>query len=51
MRNLIILLIIFFNLATSAMADCEHDGKTYPTGTILGPLVCRPNGTWQSKND
>lgn len=51
MRSLVLLLIILVSLTTFAMADCEHDGKNYPTGTILGPLICTPDGTWQLKND
>jgi len=29
--------------------DCVLDGKFYPPGTIKGPYVCAPNGTWQPK--
>lgn len=49
MKYLLMLISILFILTTSAMADCEYNGKTYPTGTIIGPLICMPDGTWQSK--
>ena len=29
----------------AALADCVHEGQTYPEGTRLGPYVCQ-NGQW-----
>jgi len=40
----LVLMILFVKLA---LADCIYDGKAYPTGTRIGPLVCMPDGTWQ----
>ncbi len=28
-----------------ALAECKHNGKTYPEGTRIGRLTCR-NGRW-----
>jgi|SoiMethySBSTD1v2_1073268.scaffolds.fasta_scaffold5441387_1 hypothetical protein len=30
----------------SARADCIFNGRSYPTGTTIGGVVCQPNGTW-----
>ena len=27
-------------LSTGALADCTYNGKTYPSGTVIGPYVC-----------
>ena len=32
-------------MARPAFADCEHQGRTYPEGTRIGPFVCE-NGQW-----
>lgn len=40
-------LALFLILSVTAAADCIHNDKSYPTGTILGPLICAPDGTWQ----
>ncbi|MCW2309331.1 hypothetical protein [Rhodobium gokarnense] len=32
--------------ATPAVADCYYNGALYPTGTTLGDLVCRKDGSW-----
>jgi|GEM_PF-1582763 len=32
-------------------ADCTHKGKSYPTGTVIGPLVCTADGTWAPKTN
>jgi hypothetical protein len=34
-------------LALPSWADCIYEGQRYPTGTRIGPYVCRPDGTWQ----
>ena len=49
MKKLILLLVILLCLTTFVMADCEYNGTRYPPGTILGPLVCMPDGTWQPR--
>jgi hypothetical protein len=33
--------------ALPAMADCDYDGYSYPTGTVIRGLTCQPNGTWR----
>lgn len=30
-----------------ARAECVYEGKTYSTGTTVGPLICMPDGTMQ----
>jgi len=38
-------------IAAPAKAEgCTYEGKEYKTGTIRGPYVCAPDGTWQPKN-
>jgi hypothetical protein len=34
-------------VALPARAECEYENTTYATGSIVGPLVCMPDGTWQ----
>ncbi|QSP95091.1 hypothetical protein LPB19_01320 [Marinobacter salinisoli] len=47
MKTLILLASFFF--ASAAAADCMYNGESYPTGTVIGPLVCQPDGTWQRR--
>ena len=42
---LVIMLVVFF--ASPVLANCVHNGRSYPTGTRLGPLVCTPSGAWK----
>jgi hypothetical protein len=43
-------LVIQLLMVVPAQAkDCVLDRKFYPPGTIKGPYVCAPNGTWQPK--
>lgn len=35
-----LLLLTLLTLSTGALADCTYNGKTYPTGTVIGPYVC-----------
>jgi len=28
-------------------ANCIYNGRSYPPGTKIGPLVCQPDGTWK----
>lgn len=44
------MVVVFVLLVSStAFGECLYNGKYYPTGTVLGPLVCAPDGTWQQK--
>jgi len=36
-------------LATPAWADCMFNGRSYPTGSVVGDRVCAANGTWQRR--
>jgi hypothetical protein len=33
--------------AGSARAACIYNGRSYPTGTNIGGVVCQPDGTWR----
>jgi hypothetical protein len=33
--------------AGTALADCIYNGRSYPTGTNIGGVVCQPDGTWR----
>jgi hypothetical protein len=46
MKKYIGAILLFLLFSSTAFADCMNNGKAYPTGTILGPLVCSGNGTW-----
>jgi hypothetical protein len=36
-------------LATPALADCMFNGRSYPTGSVVGDRVCTASGTWQRR--
>ena len=41
-------IIVFLAVsAVTASADCIYNGRSYPTGTNIGGVVCQPNGTWR----
>jgi hypothetical protein len=46
-------IIILFGLlfSSSIYADCIYNGTSYPTGTVIGGLVCKEDGTWGKKED
>jgi hypothetical protein len=35
-------------MALPAKADCVYEGKSYPVGTRIGPLICMPDNSWQN---
>lgn len=39
MKTFLILLTLLI-LSGNAFADCTYNGKTYPSGTVIGPYVC-----------
>jgi hypothetical protein len=43
--TLTVLVLLLF-AAGSALADCVYDGRSYPTGTNIGGVICQPDGTW-----
>jgi hypothetical protein len=49
MKTIVFLLaiVLMITLATPVFAGCIYNGKAYPTGTRVGPLVCMPDGTWK----
>jgi hypothetical protein len=36
-------------LATEALADCLYNGRSYPTGSVVGDRVCTASGSWQRR--
>jgi hypothetical protein len=36
-------------VATQVFADCTFNGRSYPTGSVVGDRVCAANGTWQRR--
>jgi predicted benzoate:H+ symporter BenE len=36
-------------VATQALADCMFNGRSYPTGSVVGDRVCTASGTWQRR--
>lgn len=47
MRALVLAVSFFF--ASATLADCVYNGRTYPPGTVIGPLVCQPDGNWKMR--
>lgn len=41
--------LAFAAIATQAFADCMFNGRSYPTGSVVGDRVCAANGTWQRR--
>jgi|GEM_PF-2305841 len=47
MKHRSALLLLFFILvfvAAAVRADCRHNGKDYPVGTVINGLVCTKDG-------
>ncbi len=36
-------------VTTQALADCLFNGRSYPTGSVVGDRVCTASGTWQRR--
>ena len=48
MRVVLIAILSLLAFSFPALANCVGpDGKSYPTGTRLGPLVCQTDGHWR----
>ena len=49
MKKSILFVMAFVFVAQAAWADCVYpgDGKSYPTGTVIGGRACQANGTWK----
>lgn len=47
MKTLGLTLFLLVASISAAYADCVYNGRTYPTGTRLGPYVCQADGTWK----
>jgi hypothetical protein len=43
--ELLVTLVWFITPAYAA--DCLYNGKSYPPGTRIGPLMCQGDGTWK----
>lgn len=42
-----ILLALLLSVGSSAIADCQRDGRTYRPGDKVGPFTCMPDGKWR----
>ncbi len=47
MKTLLIVAAALLLVYASAHAECTNNGCSYPTGTVIGPLQCMPDGTWK----
>jgi hypothetical protein len=48
MRVVLIAILSLLAFSFPALAKCVGpDGKSYPTGTRLGALVCQADGQWR----
>jgi len=47
MKKILLAAALMLFLGTPVLANCIYEGKSYPTGTRIGPLVCTPDGTWR----
>jgi hypothetical protein len=36
-------------VATEAFANCMFNGRSYPTGSVVGDRVCTASGIWQRR--
>lgn len=45
-----VIFTLAWTIAPAYAANCIYNGKSYPPGTRIGPLVCQPNGTWKDKS-
>ncbi len=42
-----LLVLVACGSAFSAWAACVYQGRSYPTGTRIGPLTCQADGSWR----
>jgi hypothetical protein len=51
MRDMIklTLTILLLGSASVALADCMFNGKSFPTGSVVGDRVCMPDGKWHNR--
>jgi hypothetical protein len=47
MKKILLAAALIVFLGTPVLANCIYEGKSYPTGTRIGPLVCTSDGTWR----
>jgi hypothetical protein len=47
MLRVLLALILLGALVQQALADCEYQGKRYPTGTKIGDKTCMKDGSWR----
>lgn len=43
---ILFLLLSMMSVVTGVLADCRHNGKDYPVGTVIKGMVCTKDG-WQ----
>jgi hypothetical protein len=47
MKFILCISVLLIGMTAPVYADCIYNGRTYPTGSRLGGLVCTPDGSWQ----
>ncbi len=49
MKTIAMLMFLVFLVvsASTALADCLYNGRSYPTGTNINGVVCQSDGTWR----
>jgi hypothetical protein len=44
--SLVIVVVQLLSALPASAKDCVYEGRTYSPGTVRGPYVCMPDGTW-----
>jgi hypothetical protein len=45
----LIVAIAFLGWTASAVAACSFNGRSYPTGSVVGDRECAPDGSWRQR--
>lgn len=46
MKVALLILVILLSSST-AYGACRYDGYLYPTGTVIGSMICGADGYWR----
>ena len=49
MKAIILGVLLSLAFVGFAVADCPHNGRLYPTDTVIGPLICGADGKWYER--
>jgi len=47
MRRLLASIFVFAACCSIAWADCQYNGRYYPTGTQIAGKTCQADGSWR----